>query len=280
MLRAKRRRSGFTVIELLVVVAVVAILAGLLFPVLVQAKGQAQRTRCLSNLKELGTACLMYVNDWQGSLPHPGGSYLIRWAWDQDIHGGVDAYLKAKGMGDTVWRCPGAQKPTFTGPPPTGEANSYGRSYCMNDYLRAFNYGPASGWTSVPPGRPLHGLKESQLQCPSRTIMLFETYQDPDSGYMYAYRNGSMHFPGPGGLPMCMHGGRMEVLYCDGHAASVYPPDTWAGTVQGRFFKRPFFARSSAYSADRDAPRVSGTQGGDMPDNWVPFWPYANYPSQ
>jgi prepilin-type N-terminal cleavage/methylation domain-containing protein/prepilin-type processing-associated H-X9-DG protein len=65
---AKSRR-GFTLIELLVVIAIIAILAAILFPVFAQAREKARATSCLSNLKQTGTAALMYVQDYDEYFP-------------------------------------------------------------------------------------------------------------------------------------------------------------------------------------------------------------------
>jgi len=62
------RRSGFTLIELLVVIAIIAILAAILFPVFAQAKKAAKYTSCLSNLKQNGTAHLMYSTDYDDAF--------------------------------------------------------------------------------------------------------------------------------------------------------------------------------------------------------------------
>jgi prepilin-type N-terminal cleavage/methylation domain-containing protein/prepilin-type processing-associated H-X9-DG protein len=62
-------RKGFTLIELLVVIAIIAILAAILFPVFAQAREKARQTSCLSNLKQGGTATLMYVQDYDETFP-------------------------------------------------------------------------------------------------------------------------------------------------------------------------------------------------------------------
>src|SRR5882724_11746717 len=67
-LRQSNRRPGFTLLELLAVVATIAILAALLLPVLSKARIKAQQTRCMSNLRQLGFAWVMYFTDNNGRL--------------------------------------------------------------------------------------------------------------------------------------------------------------------------------------------------------------------
>jgi prepilin-type N-terminal cleavage/methylation domain-containing protein/prepilin-type processing-associated H-X9-DG protein len=65
----RRRGRGFTLIELLVVIAIIAILAAILFPVFARAREKARQTSCLSNVKQLDLAALMYAQDYDEWLP-------------------------------------------------------------------------------------------------------------------------------------------------------------------------------------------------------------------
>jgi len=70
--RAARR--GFTLIEILVVIAIVAVLAAMLFPTLAKARASAQRVSCLSNMRQIGMAIQMYTMGHAERMPGPGPS--------------------------------------------------------------------------------------------------------------------------------------------------------------------------------------------------------------
>jgi prepilin-type N-terminal cleavage/methylation domain-containing protein/prepilin-type processing-associated H-X9-DG protein len=69
------QKRAFTLIELLVVIAIIAILAAILFPVFAQAREKARQTSCLSNVKQIGTAMMMYVQDYDEVWPRSDVCY-------------------------------------------------------------------------------------------------------------------------------------------------------------------------------------------------------------
>src|SRR5207249_4945282 len=76
------RKSGFTLTELLVVVAVMAVIAGILFPVFASVREAARLSTCLSNLHQLGVAHAIYVQDHDEVLPNwrfPGPNGYRTW---------------------------------------------------------------------------------------------------------------------------------------------------------------------------------------------------------
>jgi prepilin-type N-terminal cleavage/methylation domain-containing protein/prepilin-type processing-associated H-X9-DG protein len=122
-----RRSKGFTLIELLVVIAIIGILAAMVFPVFARARESARKAVCLSNVKNLALALVMYVDDWNGFMPlgrsgaaameyfssAPGGGTQANTDCNRIRQGNpfareatiLDEYVRNR----DVWRCPSAK---------------------------------------------------------------------------------------------------------------------------------------------------------------------------
>jgi prepilin-type N-terminal cleavage/methylation domain-containing protein/prepilin-type processing-associated H-X9-DG protein len=73
-----RQHNAFTLIELLVVIAIIAILAAILFPVFAQAREKARAAACMSNMKQISNGILMYVQDFDETLPETSLAGVFR----------------------------------------------------------------------------------------------------------------------------------------------------------------------------------------------------------
>lgn len=110
-----KQRNAFTLIELQVVIAIIAILASLLLPTLSKAKARANRIECASNMRQTVTATLMYVGDHEDSIP-PRSMYIdystLQGPWDE-IH--TDYYTLLQPYG-AVFKCPETRSKEWGGP--------------------------------------------------------------------------------------------------------------------------------------------------------------------
>lgn len=92
-MRARRKTAGFTLLELLAVCALIAILLCLVFPAVSSAKMEASRSKCASNLRQIGLALQLYANDNGGFFPpttHTTGSRHIEESWIYGLAGYLD----------------------------------------------------------------------------------------------------------------------------------------------------------------------------------------------
>src|SRR5258708_5928774 len=116
-----RHRSGFTLIELLVVIAIIAILAAILFPVFAQAREKARQSVCSSNLKQIGTAIMMYVQDYEETYPcystYPNEA--VHW-YDM-----INPYIKAGDFKSSIFVCPSVSSKVIGG----NTSSGYGVNY-------------------------------------------------------------------------------------------------------------------------------------------------------
>lgn len=146
------RRKAFTLIELLVVIAIIAILAAILFPVFAQARDKARAAACLSNCKQIGTAVMMYTQDYDET-------YYWQAAWDEQDELGAGSwgpsyrtyvrwsarhlpYIKNEG----VFLCPSDKnrRRGYCAPPGGGGCVPFPQSYGTNLMLMCYTSSPVS----------------------------------------------------------------------------------------------------------------------------------------
>jgi len=205
-------RRGFTLIELLVVIAIIAILAAILFPVFSQAKEAAKKTACLSNLKQIGLASMMYAGDYDDSIvPYQINEVgkIILWCGEVSFFGGsIDAskgllapYMKNKEMK----MCPSAKDMPY----PLGPLSNYGYNSVL---MQAFQLARFPNL--------------SEFEMPAETVLLADSacYYGPPYGMIkypaiYAPSWGTNHEePTVHGRHI---GGAANTVWIDGHARSM-----------------------------------------------------------
>lgn len=278
--------GGFTLIELLVVIAIIAILAAILFPVFSQVRDKARQAVCTSNLKNIGTAFLMYQQDYDGKFPTPGGQRLVNPAtgqcefpmngWvqsagpglGQDV-GGIWPYvrMRSNNPGSNVWSCPNAI---------SGEAGVFspGQNYIMNDYVRAAH--PGQAFTRSPcstsSGGYFDGASDAAIQEPTRVILVYEGAQRTNGSVA---RNGSIYFslgatsahpPIPVNNPTIYHSLGSNFIFCDGHVKWRRPQTTWTSATNWAVETY----NPNYWRVLNDPTSQAGPPGSGAEDNWNP----------
>jgi prepilin-type N-terminal cleavage/methylation domain-containing protein/prepilin-type processing-associated H-X9-DG protein len=172
MKRNSHSKEGFTLLELLVVVAILAVLAALLLPAVNRAKDSARRTSCLNNLKQISLGLRMYADDSQDTSPNSEAPPL--WLTNSPWHtykALMQDYVGTRGVSprrDHLFACP-ADKFFY---PDYGAARvreSHHRQPMFDYSSYAFNGG---NYNTNFPG--IGGLRLGDVRDPTKTILVTE----------------------------------------------------------------------------------------------------------
>jgi prepilin-type N-terminal cleavage/methylation domain-containing protein/prepilin-type processing-associated H-X9-DG protein len=221
----RNSRAAFTLIELLVVIAIIAIIAGILFPVFARAREAARKTTCLSNLKQIGHAVRMYIDDNDETFPFvldisanfrmgPAGANV-------GDNGKIPALPNVTGQepqfqlvtvvapyikNASIWYCPSVGPDA--GCDTCVKNNQWKKGATMRDQGTTYMYNYCPGNRDWSRQTLLSGKPESTLQEPSRWPMLAE---EPDD---WAYIGNVTDLPSN----VVPHFGGLNLAYGDGHA--------------------------------------------------------------
>lgn len=235
----KKTNQGFTLIELLVVIAIISILASILLPVFAKARESARAISCLSNMRQVGTALMMYMNDTDDVFPTmyreaasaEGDTYgeiynghltlmnssNITYASQASIRFQLDSYIKT----GSIWKCP----------TDTGASSLYliGKRFSSYHYKFYFTRGFQPGNTDP----NVEGKTWAISDLPKITQVFVFNELMP----FHDYRQESLEWgtTNPGNLGWAKSS-KMNFIFADGHAKTL-PVDrallqaTWGNSV-------------------------------------------------
>ena len=208
--RARARGGGFTLVELLVVIGIIAVLIGILLPTLARARRSAQQVTCGSNLRQIGLAYHMYVQENKGSmlpgemLDSTGAKYMF---WYMALRPYV---TKLSNTGDqhrtvALWVCPsddtrggyaslgavllkrygGGQGGITEAQAATGQSEYLARSYAINSHAATGWFKPRTGPSTTYPKPGAYWIKSNKVRRHAETIIAsdYDWYRTNTNAY-------------------------------------------------------------------------------------------------
>ncbi|HEX8524302.1 MAG TPA: type II secretion system protein [Tepidisphaeraceae bacterium] len=270
-LSGKKVQKGFTLVELLVVIGIIAVLIGILLPSLQSARRQANKVKCAAAMREMGNAFMLYANDYKQTWPvavHQTDATVTKIDVERRWYDLIAKFVVKQPINSfseigtikksVLWGCPEWQRSEFN----VYAADQYRPGYGMNYYTdRLFNGGSAADYAYIRGGlngsypKPnAFGKRSSEkglladsmthvIQIPSALKRDFNDVRaggwqpGPMGTESTLYTNSGKAFYVDGGRHL--KGGRakdesirgMNMLFCDGHVSAVNVKEAWEACV-------------------------------------------------
>src|SRR3954465_2597681 len=228
-----RHRRAFTLVELLVVIAIIAILASLVLPALAKAKSRGYSITCLSNIRQLSLAWMMYAGDFEDRLPYNLGGDAARttfasktninWvnnilSWEPNPDNTNTALITEAALAPfaardyRIYKCPSDR--TVSAEQRAAGFQERTRTYSMNAMIG--NAGALTKYgvnVNNPDYRQFFTL--SSIPSPSHIFVFLEEHPDSiNDGYFLNIPDENVWYD----LPASYHNGACNFAYADGHA--------------------------------------------------------------
>ena len=236
-MRSSRRSRGFTLAEILVVLAIIAVLTAILLPVLSRVRENGRKVACASNLQQLGLAFQQYNADWNGRYPLAGlyTDFASTKGWDTTstaswVGGTYNEPIAQIGAG------PGFSKPIENASSPTGynialpeKGSLFPYSKEKSIYVCPSNIDGRKKQLSYTMNCALSNLSSFKIRQPAEIVLLVDE-QEANDGYFFATNNNTATPQSPGATAVAsgafgdskdaledIHNGGGNLLFVDGH---------------------------------------------------------------
>ena len=222
-------RRSFTLVELLVVMAIISVLAGMLMPAVTAVQKRARAMSCRSNLAQISKAVQLYTINYGGYLPgcadSTGRQFFGRYSGPGAPVDFSDGYLSMYvGKSRQVWQCPSWSE--FM-PRADGACTGYGYNYAYLTELKE-----KGNWWDPDYQYSWQGLPASIIRKHTRTILFADSarnWMGPlEENWFLTPTSDSVAWPGwETFYAHFRHSGQCNVAWADGHVSALEPDDFW-----------------------------------------------------